>query len=115
MPEKQKKCLQAQKRNNPGFYDKVLDDAEKMDFKRAIGIEGIDGEIALLRVEIKALVAKDPQNVKLILAATNMLARLMRTRYNITKGDKKGLGEAIQNVIRDIGVPLGVAALNKKL
>ncbi len=91
-----------------GFYSKVLDEAERLDFEMATGVEGIDGEIALLRVKIKSLLERDPENFKLIMQATNTLARLVRTRYNISKEDRKGLKEAIGNVLRDVALPLGI-------
>jgi len=40
--------------------------------------------------------------------ATNTLAGLVKTRYNITKEQKKGLKEAIGNVLRDVALPLGI-------
>ena len=40
--------------------------------------------------------------------ASNTLARLVRTRYNITKEQKKGLKEAIGNVLKDVALPLGI-------
>ncbi len=91
-----------------GFYSKVLDEAERLDFELATGVEGIDDEIALLRVKIKSLLAHDPENIKLVMLATNTLARLVKTRYNISKEQKKGLKEAIGNVLRDIALPLGI-------
>jgi len=91
-----------------GFYSKVLDDSERADYLRAIADEGLDSEIALLRVKIKSLVARDPDNVRLIMQATNALVRLVQTRYNIAKSDKQGLREAITGVLRDVAVPLGV-------
>ena len=91
-----------------GFYSKVLDDSERADYQRAIDVEGLDSEIALLRVKIKSLVARDPDNVRLIMQATNALVRLVQTRYNIAKSDKQGLREAITGVLRDVAVPLGV-------
>jgi len=99
-----------------GFYSKVLNEAEQLDFELASGVEGIDDEIALLRVKIKSILSSDPENIKLIMQATNTLARLVRTRYNITKEQKKGLKEAIGNVLRDIALPLGIgigATINK--
>jgi len=99
-----------------GFYSKVLDEAEQLDFELATGVEGIDDEIALLRVKIKSILTNDRDNIKLIMQATNTLSRLVRTRYNISKEDKKGLKEAIGNVLRDVALPLGIgigAALNK--
>ena len=91
-----------------GFYSKVLDEAEQLDFELAAGVNGIDDEIALLRVKIKSILEHDPENIKLIMRATNSLERLIRTRYNITKEQKKGLKEAIGNVLRDVALPLGI-------
>ena len=99
-----------------GFYSKVLDEAEQLDFELAAGVEGIDDEVALLRVKIKSVLEHDPENIRLIMEATNALARLIKTRYNITKEQKKGLKEAIGNVLRDIALPLGIgigATINK--
>jgi len=99
-----------------GFYSKVLDEVEQLDLELASGVEGIDDEIALLRVKIKSLLEHDPENIRLIMQATNTLARLVRTRYNIAKEQRKGLKEAIGNVLRDVALPLGIgigATLNK--
>ena len=99
-----------------GFYSKVLDEAEQLDFELATGVEGIDDEIALLRVKIKSILSHDPENIKLIMQATNTLAGLVKTRYNIAKEQKKGLKEAIGNVLRDVALPLGIgigATINK--
>ncbi len=72
-----------------GFYSRVLNEAEQLDFELATGVEGIDDEIALLRVKIKSILENDPENIKLIMEATNTLARLIRTKYNITKEKKR--------------------------
>ena len=40
------------------FYAKVLDEAEKLDFQTACSIEGIDDEIAIIRLKIRDLVNK---------------------------------------------------------
>jgi hypothetical protein len=91
-----------------GFYAKVLDEAEQLDFELASGVEGIDDEIALLRVKIKSLLENDPENISLLMQATSALERLVRTRYKISKEQRKGLKEAIGNVLRDIALPLGI-------
>ena len=102
-----------QKIRKQGFYARVLDEVEQLDFELASGVEGIDDEIALLRVKIKSILEHDPENVKLIMQVTNALERLIRTRYKITKEQKKGLKEAIGNVLRDIAVPLGIATIQR--
>ncbi|MFC1942357.1 hypothetical protein ACFLWU_03970 [Chloroflexota bacterium] len=91
-----------------GFYSRVLDEAEQFDFEMASGVSGIDDEIALLRVKIKSVLEKDPENIKLIMLATNTLAGLVKTRYRITKEQRNGLREAIGSVLRDVAIPLGI-------
>ena len=91
-----------------GFYSKVLDEAEQFYFEVASDVNGIDDEIALLRVKIKSVLEKDPENIKLIMQATNTLAGLVKTRYRITREQRKGLKEAIGNVLRDVALPLGI-------
>ena len=91
-----------------GFYSNALDEAERLELERATDVEGMDDEIALLRVKIKSLVQHDPQNIKLIMRALDSLGKLVRTKYNIGKNDKKGFTEAIGNILRDIALPLGV-------
>jgi len=97
-----------------GFYSRVLDEAERLDFEQATDVEGLDEEIALLRVKIKSLLAHDPENIKLIMQATNTLVRLVRTRYSISQDDKKGLKEAIVNVLKDVALPLGILGATLK-
>jgi hypothetical protein len=103
-----------------GFYTRIFDEAERPDFTFAVGIEGIDEEIALLRMEIKkAIAGGDARNLILLVKAAGALERLIRTRYQINAAQRKGLKEAIGNVIKDVLVPLGVnigsAMVNKRI
>ena len=114
MDEKAKKKRGAPKGNQNaakhGFYSRVLDEAEKLDFEAASGVEGIDQEIALLRVEIKrAISSGDDKILRILVQATNALERLIRTRYKITAQQRSGLREAITTVLRDVALPLGIS------
>ena len=124
MGEKSKRKRGAPKGNRNaakhGFYTKILDATEQFDFETANGVEGIDEEIALLRLEIKkAISGGDDRNLKLLVKATSALEKMIRTRYQITAAQRKGLKEAIANVIKDILVPLGInvgsAVITKKI
>lgn len=96
------------KRRPPGFYARVLDEADQIDFELAAGVDGIDDEIALLRLKIKSILTSNPEDVKQIMHITNALARLVKVRYDITREQKKGLKEAISNVLKDVALPLGI-------
>ena len=98
------------KAKKPSFYSRVLDEAERLDFELAAGVNGIDDEIALLRVQIKSILrdTDDPKKIKLIVDTANALERLIRTRYKISKEQKQGLKEAIGNVLKEVALPLGI-------
>lgn len=91
-----------------GFYSHVLDSDEQRDFVQATEVEGIDEEIAIMRVKLKSVLRHDPKNIKLIALATESLAKLVREKYNLDKKDKKGVGQVIGNMLKDLAIPLGV-------
>ena len=91
-----------------GFYSQVLDEAQRLDLSVAQDISGIDFEIAVLRVKIKAILENDPENIKLIMQATTTLAKLLRTQYNLDKSQGKSLKDAMLKVVADLAGPLGI-------
>jgi len=100
-----------EKRNSSprSFYSRALDEAEKLELEEASSIEGIDQEIALLRIKLRELLEEQPERIDLQFEAANIIARLVRTRYQITREQKKSLKEAIQKVLTEVAVPLGVS------
>ena len=97
------------KKNSPGdFYSRALEEAEELELEEASHIEGIDQEIALLRVKLRELLEEQPDRIDLHFEAANIIARLVKTRYQISKEQKKSLKEAIQKVLTEVAVPLGV-------
>ena len=96
-----------------GFYSRVLDEAEKLQLEEAVAVEGLDQEIAVLRLKLRELILNHPGELELALAASNTIARLVRTRYNISKEQKKSLKEAIAKVLCEIAIPIGVKAIIK--
>ncbi|MBN2186149.1 MAG: hypothetical protein JW732_01710 [Dehalococcoidia bacterium] len=103
-------------RSNPyGFYRLALDEAEKVEFEEASQVEGIDEEIALLRVKLRELVENQPDRIDLHFSAANTIARLVKTRYQISKEQKKPLKEAITKVLAEIAMPLGIGIGISKL
>ena len=91
-----------------GFYSHVLDSDEQHDLVQAVEVDGLDEEIAILRVKLKSVLRHDPKNVRLILLATESLCRLVRAKYDLGKSDKKSISQVIRSVLKEIAVPLGV-------
>jgi uncharacterized protein YjcR len=102
-----------------GFYSKVLDEAQKRNLEVASNIDGIDEEIDILRVKIRNVLEKDPENIKLIMAAITTLANLLKTKVNLDKHQKKSFKDSLFKVIKEVAVPAGVnvisAAITKKM
>ena len=93
------------------FYGQALNEAERLELEEARGVEGIDEEIAILRVKLRELIVEAPEEFDLHLKLATTIARLVSTRYSITKEQKKSLREAITKVLTEIAIPLGVKTL----
>ena len=91
-----------------GFYSRALTEAEKLEMDEASYVEGIDQEITLLRIKLRELVENEPDRIDLHLEAANTIARLVRTRYQISKEQKNSLKEAITKVLTEVAGPLGI-------
>jgi hypothetical protein len=96
-----------------GFYGRALNEAERLELEEARGIDGIDEEIAILRVKLRELIVAEPRRFDLHLRLATTIARLVTTRYNITKEQKRSLREAITKVLTEIAIPLGIKVLVK--
>ena len=107
--EKKKRGAQPGNRNarTHGFYAKELDETEKVEYLLAVKVEGLDYEIALMRVKIKTLIARDAGNIRLITQAANTLARLLVAKQSIDKKDTNKAKEASLNVAKEIGILIG--------
>lgn len=101
------------KSQKPGFYAQALSEAEKLLLEEARGVEGLDEEIAMLRVKLRELIQNDPDQLDLHLKVTNTIARLVGIHYDISKEQRKSLREAITRVLTEIAIPLGIKILVK--
>lgn len=103
----------SQQNKRQGFYAQALSEAEKLVLEEARALEGLDEEIAILRVKLRKLIESDPDRFDLHLKVTNTIARLVGIRYDIGKEQKRSLREAITKVLTEIAIPLGVKAIIK--
>lgn len=91
-----------------GFYSHVLDDKEKAEYEKAVLVEGIDEEIAMMRVKIISLIDRDPENIKLITRAINTLLNMLKTKHMISKKEGFDLKEAAGYILKNIALPMGI-------
>jgi hypothetical protein len=94
-----------------GLYSRALTEAQKLTLERVYDVEGLDDEIALLRIRLLGLVEEAPGRLDLQLQVTRAIDRLIRTRYEVSKEQKRSLKEAMQKVLTEVGIPLGLGAV----
>jgi len=93
----------ADKEKARSFYDSTLSEAERISLPQAREIEGLEEEIALLRVKLKSAIAQHPENMTLVLKGIAMIIRAVATKYRLSKEAKENLADAIDSVLKEIG------------
>jgi hypothetical protein len=88
-----------------GLYSKFLSKDQKRRLKLAAGIDGLDQEIAILRLKFMDLLATEGQNARLINESAETLARLYNIKYSHGRNDISKLKEAVASVLEDFSIP----------
>jgi hypothetical protein len=92
-----------------GFYSKSLTASERKHYGETILIEGLDEEIAVLRIKLKSLVRREPDNIALITRAANSLSRLINARNRLAPKGEGSEKRAILSVLNEIAIPAGIS------
>lgn len=87
----------------PQFYASVVDEAELVEAQR---IDGIDHEIALLRVQLRTALLADPADYKLMLKGIELIARTAAARYRMSPKSKQELADSIAATLDTFGEQL---------
>jgi hypothetical protein len=89
-----------------GFYAEALSEAERVLLPEAREIEGLDEEIALLRVKLTSALAEQPDNMPLMMRGVELLVKAVAAKYRLSKKSQDNLAEAIDGVLKEIGAAL---------
>jgi len=93
-------------RRATSFYRQVLSEAERLALPEAEEIQGLDQEIALLRVKLRTALEENPQDVKLMFKGLELLVKALAARYRLSQRAEDELSERVEAVLRDLGAPL---------
>jgi hypothetical protein len=88
-----------------GFYSKALTHDEKRELKHASAVDGLDQELAILRIKFLSLISQDNQNMRLVNQTADTLAKLYRIKHSLSRNDTTKLKEAVSSVIEDFIIP----------
>jgi len=93
------------------FYAEALAEAAAAAFARAMAIDGLEGEIALLRTRLLEVMEKQPERIDLCTKLAESIARLVNAQHRLAKGKKRGLKDNFAKILTDLAIPLGPVAV----
>jgi hypothetical protein len=96
----------AKKKAADAFYAQALSEAEQVELRQAWDVEGLDEEIALLRLRLRQMLREHPENTPLLLRAIELLVKAVGTRYRLSKDAKENLTDAVTGVLKEAGVAM---------
>jgi hypothetical protein len=85
------------------FYEEALSQAERVRLSRAKQVQGLDEEIALLRVRLSRLAEEQPENLELLIKGIGMLVRAVSTKYRLSHKAEDDLYQSLLGVLRGVG------------
>ena len=71
------------------FYVNTLETAERSDFPVALEVEGVDQEIAVLRLRLRTALKERPDDLQLMLRGVVMLVQALAAKYRLPKADPR--------------------------
>ena len=82
-----------------GFYSAILTPAEASQVSSITDLEGLDPEIALLRVRLQVSLQCDPDNSRVLTEAIRLLANWYSAKYQLDGTDHNSLRTVIARIL----------------
>ncbi len=85
------------------YYWHSVDESERLDLERAHKVEGLDDEIALVRVRLKRAIGHHPENIELLSKGMEILVRAVAARYRLSPKSRKDLADSLAATLNSLG------------
>jgi hypothetical protein len=82
-----------------GFYSGTLSPAETSQLRNITNLEGVDPEIAFIRVKLQSSLQHDPGNLRVIREASRLLVKLYSANYRLDPADRSYLKTVVENLL----------------
>jgi hypothetical protein len=102
-----KSLAQAQRE---GFYSDALSEAEQLLLEIAREMEGLDEEIAVLRVRLRKALDERPEDLRLLTHGVDMLVKAVAAQYRLSPKARRDLSDHLSNLLNSLGDQLLPAA-----
>ena len=85
------------------FYAGALTEAERLQLAGARRVEGLEEEIALLRVRLRTALEQRPEDFDLLREGIALIVRAVATQYRLSPKARKDLADRMAAVLNSIG------------
>ena len=82
-----------------GFYSGTLSPAETSQLWNITNLEGVDPEIAFIRVKLQSSLHQDPGNRRVIRGASRLLVKWYSANYRLDPTDRNYLKTVVENLL----------------
>ena len=87
-----------------GFYSGTLSPAETCQVWSITNLEGVDPEIALIRVKLQSSLQHDPGNCRVIREVSRLLVKWYSADYRLDPTDRNYLKAVVENLLETASV-----------
>ncbi len=92
-----------QRRTPKNFYATALGEAERTALETAREIEGLDEEIAVLRVKLQRGLAEHPEDYDFLVKGIGLLLRAVSAKYRMGGKAEEDLYDSVVGVLKGVG------------
>jgi len=82
-----------------GFYSVTLSPAQTRQLWNITNLEGVDPEIAFIRVKLQSSLQHDPGNLRVIREASRLLVKRYSANYWLDPADRSYLKTVVENLL----------------
>jgi len=82
-----------------GFYSGTLSPAQTRQLWNITNLEGVDPEIAIIRVKLQSSLQHDPGNRRVIREASRLLVKWYSANYRLDPTDRNYLKTVVENLL----------------
>jgi len=91
------------------FYARALTAADRAALDDAREVEGLDDEVALLRLQIRELIANEEPDARVVQGAMRLLVQAVVTQQRLSGSQAEGLTEATTRLFEEFASVLNEA------
>ncbi len=85
------------------FYRRALTEAEQLELDGARELEGLEEEIAVLRVRLQTALQEKPEDLELLTKGVEVLVKAVGAQYRLSPRARKDLADNVAAVLNSLG------------